>query len=127
MTRGALSFVHEKYPGAYLSHEIFYLSVAGMAVTSSATGNQIERFAWDSYPQVSGLANPQIGDGVVPFSNAMLDGSMQISIPNVYHSINAPQNFWYGSDDVVDYWLQSFVSGCDAMYKKRTDDNASFL
>ena len=24
---------------------------------------------------------------------------------DVFHSINAPNNFWYGSEDVIDYWF----------------------
>ena len=105
MTRGALSYVHEKYPGAYFKDK-FYISVAGTAITSNLNGNKIEKFAVDSYSQVSGINEEmQLGDGVVPLSNAHLDGAFQLTIPKCYHSINAPENYWFGGPDVIDYWL----------------------
>ena len=105
MTRGALTYVNNEYPGAYFKDK-FYISVAGTAITSSVGGNNIEKFAVDSYSQVSGLNEEmQIGDGVVPLSNAHLDGAFQLTIPKCYHSINAPDNYWYGGPEVVDYWL----------------------
>lgn len=105
MTRGVLTYVNEKYPGAYFKDK-FYITVAGTAITSNMGGNKIEKFAADSYSQVSGLKNEmQIGDGVVPLSNAHLEGALQLTIPNCYHSINAPSNYWYGGPEVIDYWL----------------------
>jgi hypothetical protein len=122
MTRGALSFVNSNYPGSFLSDEVFYLSVAGTAVISDTQGSKEERFAADSYPQVSGIIVPgQIGDGVVPLNSAHLPGACQLTIPGVYHSINAPRNFWYGAEDVVDFWLPTFLNGC-----KRINNSQSF-
>jgi pimeloyl-ACP methyl ester carboxylesterase len=86
MTRGALSYVHKNYPGAFLVNEnIFYLSVAGTAVTGNVVGSSLERFAADSYPLVSGSSSPtQAGDGVVPISSAHLSGAMQITLPGIF-------------------------------------------
>lgn len=106
MTRGALSYVHSMYPGAFLKSKIFYITVAGTAVTANIKGTKMEAFAQDSYTQVSGLTNSmQVGDGVVPLSNAHLTDAYQLTLPDVYHSINAPLNCWYGGDGIVDYWI----------------------
>ena len=106
MTRGALTHVNSNYPGAFLQDKVFYISVAGTAIESNLRGNKIEKFAVDSYAQVSGMKGEgQIGDGVVPLSNAHLDGAAQLTLPGVYHSISAPNNFWYGGEDVIDFWL----------------------
>lgn len=82
MTRGALTFVDNTFPGAYLKDHLFYMTVAGTAVTSDPAGSQLEKFATDSYPQVSGIRDTrQVGDGVVPLSCAHLDGSFQLTLP----------------------------------------------
>jgi pimeloyl-ACP methyl ester carboxylesterase len=87
MTRGALTYVHNRYPGAFLSKKnIFYLSVAGTAVTSDLAGSTAEKFAADSYPLVSGSNKlNQIGDGVVPITNAHLAGAVQITLPGIIY------------------------------------------
>lgn len=46
-----------------------------------------------------------MGDGVVPLESAHLDGAKQITLQNVFHSINAP-TAWYGSEGCVDMWLR---------------------
>lgn len=119
MTRGALTYVHKNYPGAFLKSK-FYITVAGTAIESNPNGNRSEKFAVDSYSQVSGNKDVmQIGDGVVPLSNAHLDGAYQITLPNVYHSISAPANRWYGGEDVIDYWLPVLEKSAKDMMKSR--------
>jgi hypothetical protein len=44
-----------------------------------------------------------IGDGVVPYSAAHLDDTLQIDLKGVMHSINTPEN-WYGSLQVIERW-----------------------
>lgn len=122
VTRGALVHVHVNYPGAFLKNKgISYLTVAGVAVegkrdqrnraerrkvtAGSETGRErIEDFAWRSYVQVCGRGDV-IGDGVVPVEAAHLEGAKQISLKDVFHSINAPKA-WYGSEEVIDLWLR---------------------
>lgn len=119
MTRGALRHVQLSYPGAHLSNSlstwegrgIFYVTVGGAAVAgnSSAARGTAAKFAADSYLQVTGnLLNrgEEIGDGVVPLSNTHLDGALQITIPEAWHSIQAPEDRWYGGDSLIDRWLQ---------------------
>ena len=115
MTRGALAFVHRRYPSAHLSRRdglnrsIFYVTVGGGAVTgnSSAEEGSIPRFAAGSYLQVTGEPGEESGDGVVPLSRAHLDGALQVTIADAWHSIQAPGNKWYGGDpSTMSRWLQ---------------------
>lgn len=55
------------------------------------------------------------GDGVVPLQSSHLDGALQITLDSVYHSIstpdlNNPELEWYGSESVVDSWLDQLSS-----------------
>eukprot|EP00571_Detonula_confervacea_P017411 CAMPEP_0172302386 /NCGR_PEP_ID=MMETSP1058-20130122/4084_1 /TAXON_ID=83371 /ORGANISM="Detonula confervacea, Strain CCMP 353" /LENGTH=397 /DNA_ID=CAMNT_0013012827 /DNA_START=68 /DNA_END=1261 /DNA_ORIENTATION=+ len=115
VTRGALSYLDQAYPGAFLSGEgIAYVSVGGDAVTGSQqrkTSAPIEdddakrgskevndvykvrgegsssSVAYTSYSAVSGNGE-MTGDGVVPLEWAMLEGSRTIVLDGVVHSIN---------------------------------------
>lgn len=66
MTRGALRWTHETYPGAYLSSadgKIRYLTVCGTAVTGQRDSERrTERFAYNSYEAVCGVGET-LGDG----------------------------------------------------------------
>ena len=110
MTRGALRITNELFPASFhLPSGIIYLTVAGTAVRgkeqlresllepTTATG-----FAYNSYKAVCGEGNT-IGDGVVPLEASHLENSIQITLDNCFHSINAPEQ-WYGSDLYVDEW-----------------------
>lgn len=107
MTRGALTHVHENYPGAFLKGQgIAYTTVAGVAVEGQADAEQrsLPRFAYGSYRQVCGRGDV-VGDGVVPLESSHLEGATQVTLQGVFHSINAP-TAWYGSEAVVDKWLR---------------------
>ena len=114
VTRGALSYLDKKWPGAYHKDEgIAYVSVAGDAVVGkqqqqkSSASIEDEKIgskevndvykvrgegsassvAFTSYTAVSG--NGEItGDGVVPLEWALLEGSRTIILDGVLHSIN---------------------------------------
>ena len=65
--------------------------------------------AYTSYSAVSGDGE-MTGDGVVPLEWALLEGSRTIVLEDVVHSINEagttlPSESWYGSEKVVDRWL----------------------
>lgn len=67
------------------------------------------RVAFTSYEAVCGVGKVT-GDGVVPLEWTQLDGSTQIRLEGVIHSINEagttlPTDRWYGSDAVIDRWL----------------------
>jgi len=135
VTRGALKYLNSAYPGAFLANEgISYVSVGGDAILGKkqqkASADDVEKVgseqvnlvykdrgegsassvAYTSYAAVSGIGE-RTGDGVVPLEWALLEGSKTIVLDGVLHSINEagttlPTDRWYGSDDVVDSWLQ---------------------
>ena len=127
VTRGALAYTDETYPGAFLkeSQGIGYVSVGGNAITGENTKYEkitdadklyatrgegsASRVAYTSYEAVCGKGNVD-GDGVVPLEWTLLEGSQQVRLDGVLHSINEagttiPTDRWYGSDAVIDRWL----------------------
>lgn len=114
VTRGALAYTDEMYPGAYLKNEgVGYVSVGGDAIVGNnakdmpveptdadqayavrGEGNA-QRVAFTSYEAVCGQGEVT-GDGVVPLECSILagnddgtgDGAVHLSLENVLHSIN---------------------------------------
>ena len=111
------------------NNTIFYITVCGnsvqgqknedntalLATTSSSSSKarsssaQIARFAYNSYEAVCGDGTT-LGDGVVPLCSAHLQNAIQITLPNIYHSINVPEQ-WYGTDTVFafDVWYNCMM------------------
>jgi hypothetical protein len=115
VTRGALQFTDQTYPGTFLaSQNIGYVSVGGNAVTGSNIDKQDKevpstitvnenynvddlyakrgegssaRVAFTSYEAVAGKGDLS-GDGVVPLEWTQLEGARQIRLEGVVHSIN---------------------------------------
>ena len=127
-TRGALKNTNLAYPGAFRK-DIIYVTVAGNAVTGGLRNAEEDkqRSAVDEIYEKRGEGSAQNvarinyeallgefdgvqGDGVIPIPIAHLDGSEQINLDGVLHSINEagttlPTDSWYGSEKVVDRWL----------------------
>ena len=76
---------------------------------ASSTSTRMARFAYNSYEAVCGDGTT-CGDGVVPLCAAHLDQAIQITLPNIYHSINVPEQ-WYGTDTVsaFDMWYNCMM------------------
>lgn len=139
VSRGALKYTDENYPGAFLKDEgIGYVSVGGAAIVgdnnkdtdknkqpSDLNGSEADdyyklrgegnsnRVAFTSYKAVAGEGT-LVGDGVVPIEWTQLEGSKQIELPDVLHSINEagttfPTDRWYGSEKIVDNWLPAVM------------------
>jgi len=105
-TQGALRFVDEQYPGAFLQKlGIEYITVAGAAVMGSGDSDRgtAAKEAWISYQRLVGRGEVP-GDGIVPSESAHLPGAVQVTLPEVKHSIGTPTE-WYGADEVIDQWL----------------------
>eukprot|EP00752_Nemacystus_decipiens_P004000 g3664.t1 len=106
MTRGALAFTSNEYPGAFLKDKgISYVTVAGAALMGDkdAPRRSRARFAYGSYETVCGEGNI-MGDACVPLAFAHLEGAEQVTLEGVFHSVDKPDE-WYGSEGVVDRWL----------------------
>jgi pimeloyl-ACP methyl ester carboxylesterase len=133
VTRGALAYTAENYPGDFLRTEgIGYVSVGGDAIVGnpdkpSADDEQSQadqayavrgegsaaRVAFTSYEAVCGEGTVT-GDGVVPLEWSRLDGAKHLPLDGVLHSINEagttlPTDRWYGADGVVDRWLPAVL------------------
>jgi pimeloyl-ACP methyl ester carboxylesterase len=127
VTRGALANTDAAFPGAFLRDQgVGYVSVGGDAITGDnakdtklkteadslyATRGEgsASRVAFTSYEAVCGRGDVT-GDGVVPLEWTQLEGSKQVRLGGVLHSINEagttiPSDRWYGSESVIDRWL----------------------
>ena len=155
VTRGALKYTDENYPGAFLKDEgIGYVSVGGAAIVgdeskdaekasqpSDLQGSEADdyykvrgegnsnRVAFTSYKAVAGDGN-LIGDGVVPLEWTQLEGSRQLELPDVLHSINEagttfPTDRWYGSEKIIDQWLPTVME--EANLKKASPPGSNPL
>lgn len=111
-TRGLLSYVTERFPGAY-HPEIKYICVCGTSTPGDLVGGIEESVAYVSYLPLCGQGE-SMGDGIVPESIAFLEGAVQVRLPGVKHasfiptagpSIRLPNYVWYGSGPIVDKWL----------------------
>lgn len=115
MTRGALRITDELFPGAFHSPDgLFYVTIVGNAVEgkeqTKSTPFQprtLSEVAFISYEAVCGKGTT-VGDGVVPINSAHLHDAIQLVLPNVFHSINAPED-WYGSEKIIDQWLGAVI------------------
>jgi hypothetical protein len=64
-------------------------------------------FAYNSYEAVCGNGTT-IGDGVVPTCSAHVDGATRLNLEGVFHSINAPEQ-WYGAEAVIGEWHDTML------------------
>lgn len=148
VTRGALKFVEENYPGVFLKDDgIKYVTVGGNAImgnkivdepASDSDADKVyavrgegsaSKVAYTAYEAVCGDGNA-VGDGVVPLAWSMLDGAKQIELDGVLHSINEagttlPTDRWYGSEKVIDRWLPTVLDEL-SLNNKAMDDGDIF-
>lgn len=134
VTRGALWYTNQEYPGAFLREEgIGYVSVGGDAIVGNKSKEKTRnsddiyairgegsssRVAYTSYEAVCGQGDVT-GDGVVPLEWTQLEGAKQIRLEGVLHSINEagttmPTDRWYGSEGVIDRWLPAALEEAKA-------------
>lgn len=116
MTGGALSWVNGRWPGAHWAGQgVRYVAVAGRAVKGDREADRktLPGYSCGSYKQVAGAGHDVVGDAVVPMRSALLAGAQGVVLDGVLHSMSRVRTFeepsgaaWYGSDDVVDLWLQ---------------------
>lgn len=108
------AMVAERLPGGWFSDPshisdltgatlVQYISVAGdLALDDPDTTAMARRLAPTAYRKASGSAEGP-GDGLVPLSSALLEGSQAVVLPGVAHG-GAFGRRWYGSQEVVEQW-----------------------
>ena len=96
-------YVDQKYPGNFYKN-INYISIGGaLKIKSKNTTLLTKYLAKKFYKSISGNANED-GDGLVPVSSSLLNGSQKIIIPNTAHSKIFGKN-WYGESSIVKDWF----------------------
>ncbi|MGD1993992.1 MAG: esterase [Anaerolineae bacterium] len=97
--------VEALYPGAFFAPQVRYTSVAGLAVRGDPRGSLRKRLAFRFYERLSG-DGAQPGDGLVPISSALLEGSKEVMLEGISHftGFGGP---WYGEPDVVERWWRA--------------------
>jgi pimeloyl-ACP methyl ester carboxylesterase len=109
-TLSNLNFVNQNYPGAYWP-QIKYVCVAGKATEGKPLRWQDLRdggfwsqwLAYSSYRLTVGSGTTW-GDGITPVSAAHLEGAINLTVTETYHSPRG-QRRWYGSPDVLSDWI----------------------
>ena len=120
-TRGVLRWVNDRWPGAFYESEgVRYHCVTGRAVRGVAgpdAKGTLPGYACGSYAQVCGEGSGVEGDAVVPNEFALLEGATSnLIIDGCFHSMSRVGTYdepakdaWYGSEEVVDLWLEYLV------------------
>ena len=112
-TRGLLSYVEQRYPGAF-HEELRYLTVGSEAQKGALPGNGAGlvagSLAYASYLPLCGDGTV-VGDGITPLSCAHLDGAEQRNVP-AYHIAFVPGSGtrligapWYGTGPALEGWV----------------------
>jgi len=121
MTQGCLTNLDRQQPGAFFEDLIFYVTIAGDAITGMQQKGNLpileliqspspESTAYNSYRVVCGMGNVT-GDGVVPVVSAHLSGAKQLTVKGCQHSINVvgttrPTDASYLCEAFIDEWLE---------------------
>ena len=117
-TRGLLTYVEERYPGAF--HDgVRYQTVGSRAVKGKLGGGGFDLdglLACASYLPLCGDAFAE-GDGITPIQCAHLEGATQTDV-DAYHIAFVPGNGarllgtrWYGSPGIIDEWAGFLTQG----------------
>lgn len=115
MTGGALGWVNDRWPGAYYASKgVSYVCVTSSAIKGDqyADKRSLAGYSAGSYRQVAGSGHGVEGDAVVPMHSALLEGAEHVILREALHSMSRVRTFeepavepWYGSDCVIDEWL----------------------
>lgn len=95
------AMVQRRLPGAAFADRVRYISVAGDLDLDTASP-LARRLAPAAYRNSTGNAEDR-GDGLVPVSSALLEGSTPVVLPDVAHG-GAFGPSWYGTPEVVERW-----------------------
>jgi len=95
------AMVQRRLPGAAFADRVRYISEAGDLNLATASP-LARRLAPSAYRNSTGDAEDR-GDGLVPVSSALLEGSTPVVLPDVAHG-GAFGPSWYGTPEVVERW-----------------------
>tara|TARA_B100001287_G_C22507274_1_gene446519 strand:+ start:145 stop:729 length:585 start_codon:yes stop_codon:yes gene_type:complete len=96
--------VDEKFPENFFKN-VNYVSIGGELEVNSSDSSLITKlFAKNSYKSISG-EQTSIGDGLVPLSASLLNGSQKIILPKTSHSKIFGET-WYGTNDRINEWYK---------------------
>ena len=95
-------FVDQEYPGSFFK-QVNYISIGGRVNIQSPQSYLLTKLlARRSYKSISGNSNSE-GDGLVPLSSSLLDGSNQVILQDTFHG-GIFGEYWYGSESKVNDW-----------------------
>lgn len=119
----AARFADEHIPGAMFVPRVGYVTVASRAVQGRADGDGRARAALRLYQGLLATSGEEIdGDGLVPVTSALLDGSESIVLDDVVHGPLGGGE-WYGSGPVIDRWWPAAIDAWHRALRARTDDS----
>ena len=96
--------VDKKFPENFFKN-VNYVSIGGELEVKSSDSSLITKlFAKNSYKSISG-EQTSIGDGLVPLSASLLNGSQKIILPKTSHSKIFGET-WYGTNDRINEWYK---------------------
>jgi pimeloyl-ACP methyl ester carboxylesterase len=98
-------WVESRYPGAFFSNQVRYVSIAGRAVRGDNHGPFQQRLSAFFYRALGG-SGASWGDGLVPVDSALLQGSEHVVLDGIFHAgiFGRP---WYGSAEAVRRWWRA--------------------
>ena len=108
-TRGCLRYVNTKFPNSFLQNQgIQYVSVGSSVkmIHMKETLTLKDHMIKQSYQSILGHTSENIvsGDGIIPLCHTFLEGSIQITLPDVYHfQYNSKKCYW--DENVMKIWL----------------------
>ncbi len=98
------AMVDRLYPGSCFADHVDYVSIAGsLSLNERSASSLAKRIARSSYQQISGDPEDN-GDGLVPVSSALLQGSRQLTLDDTAHG-GAFGTDWYCSPSRINQWI----------------------
>ena len=102
----AAAFLDRTTPGAYFAPRTSYITIGGRNPRAEFPA-VIGTLADEVFSIAVGDETKALGDGIVPYSAAHLDGAEQLTYDDVRHGmVGSP---WYGDDVMLDRWWPAAV------------------
>jgi len=112
-TRGCLRYVNTNFPDCFLQNQnIHYVSVGSSvkSISMKETLDLKDQMIKQSYQSILGHTSENIvsGDGIIPLCHTFLEGSIQITLFDVYHfQYKSKKCYW--DEKVMKIWLSALM------------------